>query len=159
MSTLVVVASKHGTTAEVGRRIAQHLGEGTVVHDLADGAPDLCGVDTVVLGTAIYAGMPMKAMKQYAAAADFDCRKVALFAVGMLPDADKRAEQLANAYPAALRERAVAATFLPGRFLMDRLSAFERFTIKWVAKSKQDVDAIDDEAIASFAKAVNAVTA
>lgn len=154
MSTAVVVATKHGTTAEIGHRLAAQLGPGVVVHDLADGSPDLCGVETIVLGTPVYAGMPHKAMKQYVASADLEGRQVALFVVGMLPSPEQRAQAFANAYPEALRERAVAGDFLTGRFRFDRLSTFERFTVRWVTKTTQDIDAVDDDAITRLADAV-----
>ena len=151
MSTAIVVASKHGCTTEIGHRLAELLGPGAVVHDLADGAPDLCGVDTVVLGTPVYGGMPHKAVRAFARSADLERHQVALFVVGMLPGAEQREQAFAQAYPPALRERALATAVLGGRFRFAELNAFERFMVRWVTKSRTDASAVDDEAISRFA--------
>jgi menaquinone-dependent protoporphyrinogen oxidase len=69
----------------------------------------------------------------------------------MEQDSAKREEELANAFPEELRSRAVAAAFLPGRFQFSKMNMAERFIIKRIAKTSQDVDATDDEAVAHFA--------
>ncbi|WP_165350478.1 flavodoxin domain-containing protein [Xylanimonas protaetiae] len=153
MRAAVVVASKHGTTLEIGRRVARALGADVPVLDLAeDQHPDLAAYDTVVLGTAIYAGQPRAHMKAFAQIADLDEKRLGLFVSGMVPADGAREEELAAAYPPALRDRATAAAFLGGSFQFDKLNRFERFVVKRVAKATADVDAIDDRAIDRFAR-------
>lgn len=156
MRAAVVVASKHGTTVEIGRRVAQALGGDVPVLDLADHHhhPDVSGYDTVVLGTAVYAGQPRAQMKAFTQLADLGGKRLGLFVSGMLPDADARATELAAAFPPALNDSATATAFLGGAFQFDKLNRFERFVVKRFAKVTTDVDAIDDRAIGAFAQAL-----
>jgi len=68
MTVLVTYASKHGSTEEIARRIADRLRERAVdaearpiteVHDLGD-------AEVVVLGSAVYMGSWMKEASQFA---------------------------------------------------------------------------------------------
>jgi len=156
MATAIVYASKHGATGDIADLLARELGEDTVVMNLAEGQVVLDGFDTVVLGTAIYAGQPVKAMGQFAKAFDWTGKEVALFVCGMEPGADKRVQELERAYPEALRAHAKAARFMTGRFRFGEMNKAERFIIARVAKTKEDVDAVDLAAIAEFAAQIRA---
>ena len=153
MKTAIVVASKHGTTVEIARRISDALGGHAHILNLDDDHhPDVSSYDVVVLGTPIYAGEPRAQMRAYPKMVDLSGKKVGLFVSGMLPSAEEKAKQLADAYPTDLRERAVTAKHLGGAFQFDKLGRFERFVVKRFAKARADVDAIDDYAITEFAR-------
>lgn len=66
MRVLIVTASKHGATADIGRAIADVMsGEGIeALVSEPDRVATLEGVDAVVLGSAVYAGRWMKTMKE-----------------------------------------------------------------------------------------------
>ncbi|MCL2803308.1 MAG: flavodoxin domain-containing protein [Micrococcales bacterium] len=156
MTTAIVYASKHGTTGDIAQLLATELGEDTALFDLTEGPASLDGYDTIVLGTAIYAGQPVKAMRQFAEGFDPSGQQLALFVCGMEQGQDTRAKELATAFPQALHDQAKAAVFFAGRFQFDKLNKAERFIIRRVAKTKTDVDQVDPEAIASFAAKVRA---
>jgi menaquinone-dependent protoporphyrinogen oxidase len=66
MRVLVIVASKHGSTAEIASALGEGLaGRGitTVVNEVAD-VSDIKGYDAVLLGSAVYAGRWMKAARE-----------------------------------------------------------------------------------------------
>jgi menaquinone-dependent protoporphyrinogen oxidase len=68
MSVLVTCASKHGSTREIGHRIAERLRERGIDVDerpIAD-ASDPAPYDAVVLGSAVYAGSWMKEASGFA---------------------------------------------------------------------------------------------
>ncbi len=155
MRAAVVVASKHGTTVEIGRRIADALGGDVPVLNLADhDHPDISRYDTVVLGTAVYDGAPREQMTSFAQNADLGEKRLGLFVSGMAPRAQARQEELATAFPPALSERAAATAFLGGALQFDKLDPAELSAVKELAKASADVDAIDDRAIAHFAQAL-----
>ena len=151
MKTAVVYASKYGTTSQIAHLIADGIGATTF--DLADGAPDLAGFDCAVLGSPIYAGRPMKAMAELVARG-IDVPQVGLFICGMRDDPAERAQEVEAAYPAGLRQRAVATAFLGGRFQFAKMSRIERFIVKRIAKTSVDVDGIDQAAIEQFLTAL-----
>jgi menaquinone-dependent protoporphyrinogen oxidase len=151
MTTAIVHASKHGATAEIARRIANKIGGETRLFDLDDGAPDLSEFTTVILGTAVYAGQPMKAMREFTRTASLAGKRLGLYASGMESDLAKRDEELADAFPDELHAQAVVEAFLPGRFQFSKMSLAERFIIKRIAKTNRDVDGTDEDAITAFA--------
>ncbi|MCL1870271.1 MAG: flavodoxin domain-containing protein [Promicromonosporaceae bacterium] len=157
MRAAVVVASKYGTTLEIGRRVAAALGGDVPVLNLDENHhPDVSAYDTVVLGTAIYAGRPRAPMSAFARTADLSGKQVGLFVSGMLPGDKERADELAGAYPESVTEAAAVSAFLGGAFQFDQLNRFERFVVKRFAKATSDVDAIDDHAIERFAQTLRA---
>ncbi|MCL1899813.1 MAG: flavodoxin domain-containing protein [Promicromonosporaceae bacterium] len=146
MKIAVVVASRHGTTAELAERIATELPDADV-YELSVGFPDLAQYEGVIVGSATYAGKPLPAMREYALTADLTGKRLALFLGGMVESADEREKQFATAFPASWRERAVAEEWLGGRFDLSRLSFAERATVRVAAKVKENTEAIDDAAI------------
>lgn len=186
MKSAIVFASKHGTTAEIAHRIARELGTGhpgdptpghageatpspstpdtdtpadqdVTVLDLADGTPDLAGFDLVVLGTPVYAGRPMSTMRSFLRSGSVpDTARLELFVTGMVPEPEAREKELSEAYPAGVRERAVARGFLGGRFRLSTLNRFERFVVARIAKTHSDVEAIDEEALQRFVSELRA---
>jgi menaquinone-dependent protoporphyrinogen oxidase len=150
MTTAIVYASKHGATAEVARRIADGLSGPVALFDLDDGSPDVTSFETVILGVPIYAGQPVASLKAFIQAADLAGQRLGLFVCGMEQDPAKRLDELATAFPDELRRRAVVAAFLGGRFQFKKMNPAERFIIKRIAKTKDDVDGIDEAALAGF---------
>ena len=68
MKILVTVASKHGSTREIARAIADELRAQALVVDLydIDEVQTLTGYDAVILGSAIYAGNWLPQAKRFA---------------------------------------------------------------------------------------------
>ena len=67
MSVLVAYASKHGSTEEIARFIADRLRERGIETDAApvQDVSDLSGVEAVVLGSAVYLGSWMKEAPEF----------------------------------------------------------------------------------------------
>ena len=156
MTTAIVYASKHGTTGDIAALLAAELGEDVDLFSLAEDIVSLDGFDTVVLGTAIYAGQPVKAMREFVKVFDWSGKQVALFVCGMEPDQAARDKEVANAFPQELHDQAKATAFLSGRFQFGKMNKAERFIIHRIARTKTDVDQVDPEAIARFAAQIRA---
>ena len=156
MSTAIVYASKHGTTAGVAHLVAQGLDGEVDLFDLSGGEPDLSAYAMVVLGTAIYVGQPIGAMKTMVNSSQLEGPRIGLFVCGMIPDPAQRQTEIEAAYPEALRQRAVAIAFLGGAFQFDKMSRLERFVVKRVVKVAQSTEAIDQDEIGRFTQRLNA---
>jgi menaquinone-dependent protoporphyrinogen oxidase len=101
MKVLVTVASKHGSTAEIGKAIAATLTEEGHQVDVLEPI-DVRGVteyDAVILGSGVYAGHWIEAAKEFADfyAADLRERPVWLFSSGPLGDPPKPTEDPVDA--------------------------------------------------------------
>ena len=155
MTTAIIYATKYGTTEYVAQRIAQGLSEDTQLFSIRDGVPSLDEYDTLVLGTAIYAGQPMKQMTKFIKSLDYSSKRVALFVCGMETNPDKRNQELVAAYPQDLRNHATVSGFLGGQFQFSRMNRAERFIIHRIAQALEDSNQIDEAAIQEFITALS----
>jgi menaquinone-dependent protoporphyrinogen oxidase len=107
MRVLVSTASKHGSTADIGRAIADVLtGEGIEARILApEQVTSLDEFDAVILGSAVYAGRWMKSMKDMTErlGEELAARPVWLFSSGPIGDPPKPEEDPVDV--AAISER------------------------------------------------------
>jgi menaquinone-dependent protoporphyrinogen oxidase len=103
MVVWVVVASKYGSTREVGKAIAEELGRAHEVHvrDAAE-LENFQGADAVVLGSAIYGGRWLEPARRLIEerSGELAARPTWLFSVGPLGEPPKPED----AGPAAISE-------------------------------------------------------
>jgi len=155
MKTAIIYASKHGTTEKVAAKLAEKVGGNVELFSLKNNPnPDISGFETVILGSSIYMGEASGKMKAFCKTNETILlqKKIALFVCGMHPDKEQREKELKDAYSDALHEKAVASGFLGGEFLFEKMNFFERFIVKKIAKTKENVHQIDWDEIDNFVK-------
>lgn len=154
MSVAIIYTSKHGTTKEVVKLIAERLrGQQITLIDLKqDKSPNIELFDQVILGTPIYVGKPSKEVKMFCEkhASALTSKPLALFVCGMYPGEAKQVEEITTAYPETLRQHAKAVAFLGGAFLFERMSFIERIIIKRVAQIDRSIKQINVSGIDAF---------
>jgi len=155
MKITVIYASKHGTTEKVAYSIAEKLKETNEVEMFSlnkNANPDISGFEMVILGSSIYAGQASKKMKTFCRVNESVLlqKKTGLFVCGMHHDKAERGKELKEAYTEALQNNAVAAGFMGGEFLFEKMNFFERLIIKKVSKTTTSVHRIDWEAVNEF---------
>lgn len=64
MKTLIICASKYGSTFEIGRWLAERLGDDCLV-DKAESMPDPADADIVILGSGIYNHHVLPSVQKY----------------------------------------------------------------------------------------------
>ena len=154
MKTLILYATNHGATSEIARRIASRI-EGAVIHDLKQGGiPALDGVDCVIIGGSIYAGMVRKEVKQYVSqnVTALSDKRFGLFLSGL--DKTKEKEYFETNFPPEILAAAKATSFLGGIFDPKKVGVPGRLVIKAITKLTEYTDTIDDNAVALFANAM-----
>lgn len=96
MKVLVAVASKHGSTEEIARAVAEVLSERGLEATVRspEEVDDVGGFDAVVLGSAVYAGRWMKEARELVerATEDLAARPLWLFSSGPIGDPPKPEE-------------------------------------------------------------------
>ena len=165
MKVLLVVASKHGATQEIGERIERTLeASGLTVHvKLPETVTSLDGYDAVVCGSAVYVGHWMGPAKDFVARhrAALRERPVWLFSSGPIGDPPLPAGEPADA--AALLESVGARghQLFPGRLARRGLSLGEKVVVAGVRAPEGDYRPWDEvEAwAATIASALLAVAA
>lgn len=130
MTTLVVASSKHGSTREIGERIAAvlHANKGvtTVVED-PQGAPQwLASVNAVVVALPIYAGSLEKAGKAFLDThrAELANKPLFILASGAGPEFDDGLRTTLEAYGPK------EVGYFRGALYEEKLSWFEKLMIK-----------------------------
>ena len=158
MRNLIVYTTTHGCTEKCADEVKEGLtGETTVINIKKESAPDLQAFDTIILGGSIHAGKIQKRIKKFCEK-QLDLlltKKVGLF-ICCMEDGENAEKQLAEAYPAALRDHATAKGLFGGEFDFDKMKGIEKAIIKKVAQIEESVSKISDENIRSFIDAMNA---
>ena len=155
MSVLIIYDGKSGTTQKAANLLKEYLPQAETV-DIKKLNHNLASYDTVIIGSAIRMGNISKATKSFIAAnqAELLQKKLGLFICCGLPE--KAAQQLADNFPANLRQHAIATKSFGGEMNPDNLKGMDKFIAKTVIKERaKDPDApitkLDLNAIKEFA--------
>lgn len=157
MKTLVLYATKYGSSREAAKMIADALG-GAELHDLRIGAPVLDGYDEVILGGPVYIGHMLKPVRSYmdAHSAELLRIKLGLFICSGNPEGtDGYPDAI---FPQELCRHAAAVCMAGGALKITKLKLFDRWIVNMVSRSPAmnsftDVH-INSDAIQRFALAM-----
>ena len=158
-NTLIVFASRHGTTAEYAKKLLKLL-DGNVdlcsLDERANSMPDMSFYDTIVIGGSIHYGKNSKLVVRFVKNnIDFlRTRRLGLFVTSFY-DGEKALEQLGNAYPKELQDNAIVADYFDGELLFPKLNFFEKLVAKAVLKADEVQPVIAKSKIVDFANKLN----
>ena len=159
-NTLVVYASRHGTTAEYAKQMLKIL-DGNV--DLcflnergADSMPDFSQYNTIVIGGSIHYGKNNKLVVDFTKKnlELLTTKRLGLFVTSYF-DGDKALEQLHNAYPKELLDRAIVVDYFDGELLYPKMNFWERLVARAVLKAEEVKPLISKSKITDFADKLN----
>ena len=157
MKTLIVYASKYGTTEECANLLGKSLSGEVNFYNLAnDAAADLATYDTIVVGGGIYAGRIHSKVRAFCKNHEDQLlsKTLGLFICDM-EEGEGSKKQLTQNFSEALVSHAKVTDSFGGQFLFSKMNWFVRRLIKLMSKSNEDVKRIQFDAIESFAKAMN----
>jgi len=155
MKTLILYATKYGTTAEIARRIADRI-DGAVLHDLKqNNMPKVIGFDCVIIGSSLYVGSIRKEAKAFLSKYEQDLRdkSIGLFLSGLDTEYAPQ-EYFEKNFSQELLTAAKATCFPGGIYDPEKAGWFDRFLMKAVKKSTVYSDTTDDSKIEQFAEAM-----
>lgn len=158
-NTLIVYASRHGTTAGYAKKLFQLLDPNVDLCFLKEhkGAmPDLTHYDTIIIGGSIHYGKNSKEI------IDFTNKNIDLLKTKRLGlfvtsyyDGEKALKQLQNAYPKELLDMAVVADYFDGELLYPKMNFWEKMVAKMVLKAEEVKPVISKSKITQFADKLN----
>ena len=155
-NTLIVYASRHGTTSEYAKRLFQLL-NGNVdlcfLNERGESLPDLSVYTTIVIGGSIHYGKNSKSVIKFTNEnlELLKTKRVGLFVTCHF-EGDKALQQLNNAYPKELIDRAIVTDYFEGELLFPKMNAWEKFITKLVLRRDEIRPIISTEKIISFAE-------
>ncbi len=135
MRVAIVVASRHGSTAEIGQAIAERLEHrGLTVSVTEPTAADIHDADAVIIGSAVYAGSWVKDARTFVDdhAEVLTTVPVWLFSSGPLDDAEGNAVAIAKVRDLTDRTHAIGHHVFAGRLDRSELGLAERLVAKMV---------------------------
>ena len=160
-NTLIVYASRHGTTSAYAKKLFELL-DGNVdvcfLNERANSLPNLAVYNTIVIGGSIHYGKINKLITTFTND-NFELLKTKR--LGLLVschfEGDKAMEQLNNAYPMELIERAVVSDYFDGELLYPQMNIWEKFITKLVLQAEEIRPRVSKQKIMDFANKLNQV--
>ena len=155
--TLIIYATKYGTTETCATLLQKQLKDGADLHNLAQQPKvNLDAYDTVVLGGAVYAGRANGKLRRFCSANEqaLLTKRLGLF-LCMMEEGEGAVKQLQQTYSQALRDKAVVMDYFGGEFLFSKMGWVARKIIKMMSKGDEDVHNIREDAIKAFGEVLN----
>lgn len=146
MKTLILYSSKYGCTKKYVSLLSKELqGEIKCISLKEKENPSLPSTEVVILGSSVYMGKIQKEMKEFCMhhLEELKAKKLHLFITCM--NLSKGQEQLENAYPKELLERAISKEVLGGELTPTKMNFFEKSIIKAVTKQDPNLPRIEGQ--------------
>lgn len=167
MKTLIVYATKYGSTEKCAKKLTEKLtGEVDLCNLAVLVTNDLQHYDKVIIGGSIYAGRIQKQVTEFCAKNSqiLKEKQLGLFICGMM--INQAETELCNAFAPELYSKAVVKDFFGGELKFQKINFLEKFMVKMVSKmdktmptidTSSDFSMISEETIARFAQNMNNV--
>lgn len=158
MATLIVYATKHGTTEKCANLLGEHLNDSVEMVNLEiNPEPNLNNYETVIIGGPIYAGKIMQIVSNFTKEnlEPLSQKTLGLFICGLQEEDEGFTKELEGNYPKELLNKAVVKSFFGGELYFSKMGRFERWMMKKMTKSEEDISEIRTENIQAFADALN----
>lgn len=152
MKTLIIFMSYHGAARKVAADIQQNLGlENTVVAELEkETIPELKDFDTVVIGGSIHMGKIQKQIRAYCVAhlAELLQKRLGLYIC--YKNIAKGQIEFDDAFPAELRNHAVAHGLFSGEQQPEKMNFIEKLMNQTVDSATESDSALEKAQISRF---------
>lgn len=155
MKSIIIYATKYGTTTEVANRIkALLVGDTTLCNVMKESVPSLDGFDTVILGGPVYIGRVQKEIAKYAVSHSEELlsKKLGLFLCGGETKEDVVTKEMQDAFTDSLCQHAAAKDVLGFALYFEKMKFMERFLMKKMKGTSTNVEEFHEDKIKQFAE-------
>lgn len=158
MKTAIIYSTKHEFTKDCSIKLSQKLNGDVDLFNLKENNDvKLEQYDNVIIGSPIYMGQILKEIQKFCME-NLDKLKeknLGLFLCGM--SEDNKMKEFFNAFPEVLLNKAIAKECFGGAFIFKKMNFFEKFIIKRITKSSDDMMKNEEENIDKFAEKFNSI--
>lgn len=150
MKTLILYASKHGTTKDTAMKINEYLKNSDVYDIQKEEIKNLQDYDCVILGSALYAGNIIKKAKDFLKENETQLleKKLGFFLCGLNSDGGE--SYFSKNFNKTLLDRASMTRFIGGKFDLKELNLLERTIMKLLYKDADSANTISEDKIEEF---------
>lgn len=151
MKTVIIYASKHGSTAQAAQIIKDGIGNADLINIKSNKNPDISRFDAVIIGASIHLGKIPKEISAFCSTNQGILlnKRLGLFLCCMYKD-ETAQKQFEDAFSSELRQSASAAKVLGGEFLFEKMNFLEKIMIKKIKGDSVSVSEFDQTAIDEF---------
>lgn len=156
MKTLIVYATKHGFSEKCSKLLKDKLsGEVVTINIRRDTMPNISSFNKIIIGGSIYMGKIQKEITKFCIENIhiLKDKKIGLYICGM--QKENVEASLNNSFPKALLIHAYVKESFGGELILNNMNFMERFLIKIVSKTENDVSTIYEENINKFIQIMN----
>ncbi len=159
MKTIILYASKYGSTEECAKMLTEALegiqGSIELVKLTGKENVDLTGYSTVIIGGPVYMGKLKEEVKIFCTqhAEELKTKNLGLFTCGMR-EGEEALSQLDAVFPQELVKHAKVKDHFGGEFVFQKMNFLEKLIIKAVAKAKDDSSTISPSRIQGYARRI-----
>jgi len=137
MKTLIVYASKHGSTKKCAIDLEKKIaGEVTLCNLKKDNVTELNDFDQIIIGGSIYMGRVRKEVMNFTKEnlTELTQKRVGLF-ICCMREKELAKEQIEAVFPKELLEISIVKDYFGGEFNFTKMNFLEKFIVKMVAKA------------------------
>lgn len=153
MKTLILYASKHGTTETIASQMQDLMGHPCDTINLGSTArPDLARYDQVIVGGSVHAGRIQQSVRKFCHKNTLELKekRLGLFIVGMFRD--QFTPQFEQAFPPLLRQHAFHTACFEGEYKFDRMKSLEKMLVKKITGFTGSHSRLDPRSVEAFAR-------
>ncbi|PJI09082.1 MULTISPECIES: flavodoxin domain-containing protein [Clostridium] len=158
MKTVIIYSTKHEFTKDCSIKLSQKLNGDVELFNLKENNDvKLDQYDNVIIGSPIYMGQILKEIQKFCME-NLDKLKdknIGLFLCGM--SEEKKMQEFFNAFPEALLNKSIVKECFGGAFIFKKMNFFEKFIVKRITKSSDDMMKNEEENIDKFAQKFNLI--
>ena len=155
--TLIVYATKHGSTEECAKALASQMTSESDLINLKESKQiDINAYSKIIIGGSIYAGRIQKEISEFCSKnkAELSNKKLGFF-ICCMAEGEVSAKQIEASFPTELLNKALAKEGFGGKFDFRKMNFLEKIIVKKVAHITADQSNLSDERISQFAQIMN----
>jgi len=158
MTTAIIYATHHGTTAKVAKLIAEKSGDAAIdLFNLQQNkSPDISHYDRIIIGGSIHMGTVQKRLKKFCEQ-NMELlltKQMGLFLSSMEQE-EKGWNEFNLAFPEALRNHSASNALTGYECLIEKMNFIEKMMIKKITGYSQSFSKINNESIETFVNKLN----
>ncbi|MFD3156856.1 flavodoxin domain-containing protein [Haloimpatiens sp. FM7330] len=153
MKSIIIYATKCGSTEKAAKMLKKNMkGEVDLINIMKENVPDIKCYDNIILGASVYAGNIQKKLVNYINE-NLDIilkKRIGLFICAAQSDEKEIEKYLRELFNPELYNNALCADTFGYEIHFEKLNFIERFIIKRVKKTRDNVYELKDESIKKF---------
>lgn len=154
MNTAIIYFSHHGAVEKCANLLKEKLsGEVTLINLKTEKKPNISNAEKIIIGCSVHAGNIPGKVKKFCTSLDGETlkKKLGIF-ISTLAPPEKSDEYYQKNFSAILGSNVDVKAFVGGEVYFDRMNFFEKFLMKKITGTDQNIYKLNMENIDAFAK-------